>query len=193
MIQQPSTYTAFAGSEIVAAGDLASVLAVVKTWFDRDSGANLLIFEDETGRQVDFDLRGDLETVIERALPTPGKPGPGRPRLGVVSREVSLMPRHWEWLDEQPNGVSAALRRLVDDARKNETQKQRAKRAASAAGRVMTAVAGNLPNYEEASRALYAGDRWRFEELIASWPEGVRTFLSTRAAEAFAPTPSGVL
>jgi hypothetical protein len=47
-----------------------------------------LIFHDQTGKQVDFDLRGSIREVLERVAPKPVRTGPGRPRLGVTSREV---------------------------------------------------------------------------------------------------------
>src|SRR5689334_17127904 len=161
-MEQETTYTAFAAQTCIATGPLATVIPKVKESFDRSVGTLILIFEDQTGRQVDFDLRGAPADVLERALPKPSRPGPGRPKLGVVSREVSLLPRHWTWLEQQPNGASAALRRLVDEARKHEPEKQRKRRAQAAAGRALSALAGDLPDYEEASRALYAGDRDRF-------------------------------
>lgn len=181
------SYTAFAGDRIVASGPLASMLPLVKEWFDRDGGVLLLIFEDQTGRQVDFNLTGTPEDVLARALPPPSRPkaGPGRPRLGVVSREVSLLPRHWEWLEEQPNGASAALRRLVDEGRKREPEKQLARRAAEATGRFLTAMAGNLPGYEEVSRALYGGNREQFEEMIRDWPADIRAHAWRMARDAF--------
>ncbi|MFY0534142.1 DUF2239 family protein [Nannocystis pusilla] len=45
----------------------------------------------------------------------PARTGPGRPKLGVVSREVSLLPRHWEWLERQPSG---SRRRCADSSRR---------------------------------------------------------------------------
>ena len=138
----------------------------------------ILIFEDQTGRQVDFDLRGTLEEVLARVAPT-RRAGPGRPRLGVVSREVSLLPRHWDWLEQQPNGISAALRRLVDEARKRDPDEERARLAREAASRFMTAIAGDLPGYEEASRALFAKDHERFSQRIAAWPEDIRLHLES--------------
>lgn len=167
------TYAAFAGDRLIAAGDLLSMLLQAKAELDRGGTKDILVFDDQTGRQVDFDFRGSAEEVVERALP-PRQTGPGRPRLGVVSREVSLLPRHWEWLEEQPNGISAALRRLVDEARKREPAASRARRAREATDRFMAAMAGNQPGYEEASRALYAGDEARFCELVRDWPSDVR-------------------
>lgn len=179
-----STYSAFAGDRLVAAGTLEEMLLRAKAFLDRNDGASVLTFEDGTGRQVDFDFRGTPAAVVARAM-TPPRPGPGRPRLGVVSREVSLLPQHWEWLEAQPNGISAALRRLVDAARRRAPHEEKARRARDAAGRFMTAMAGDRPGYEEASRALYAGDADRFGELVRRWPKDIREHLHRIAAGAF--------
>jgi uncharacterized protein len=174
------TYTAFAGERHIVTGPLEEMLR--RTWrrLHAGEGDTVLIFEDETGRQVDFDFRGSADEVVARAqgarTETPAATR-GRPRLGVVSREVTLLPRHWEWLEEQPNGISAALRRLVDEARKREPEKERAQRARDAASRFMTAMAGDRPGYEEASRALFAGDRARLAQLVRPWPRDVRAHL----------------
>ena len=170
------TYTAFANQSRIASGGLREVLLETKALLESGSGEPILIFEDQTGRQVDFDFRGSPDEVLERAAPA-RRVGPGRPRLGVVSREVSLLPRHWDWLEQQPNGISAALRRLVDEARKRAPGEERARLAREAAVRFMTAMAGNLPGYEEASRALFAKDEERFRQRIAAWPEDVRLHL----------------
>jgi hypothetical protein len=172
-----STYAAFLGPKLLAWGDLGAVLRAAKEQFDRDDGAALLVFDDRTGKPRDYDLRGnDAEAIVARALPAhasaPG--GRGRPKLGVVSREVTLLPRHWEWLEEQPNGISAALRRLVDEARKREPGEARARRARDAAHAFMTAMAGDRPGFEEALRALYAKDRERFTQKISRWPGDIR-------------------
>ena len=170
-------YTAFLDHARLASGQLADILPPLKKHFDRNPGAALLVFEDETGAQIDFDLRGSLAEVIARAQPRPARPAPGRPRLGVVSREVSLLPRHWDWLEQQPTGISAALRRLVDDARKRDPEEARKRRSRAAASRFMTAMAGDRPGFEEASRALFAGDQARLVELTAGWPADVRSHI----------------
>jgi uncharacterized protein len=180
-----STYTAFLGTSLLASGTLPEVLAALKPQFDRDQGSLFLIFEDQTGRQVDFDLRGTLAEVLARYNRPPVKVGPGRPRLGVVAREVSLLPRHWEWLEKQPSGASAAIRRLVDEARKREPSEQQARSAIEAAGRFLSAMAGNLPGFEEASRALYARDRKRFEDFTQEWPVDIRSHVQHLFQEAF--------
>lgn len=177
------TYSAFSGQRKLASGPLAEVLRAMKYMDDETAQAMVLVFDDCNGRQVDFDLRGTLDEVLARALPVAPRSGPGRPRLGVVSREISLLPRHWEWLEEQPNGASAALRRLVDQARASDEGSQRTRRAREAAGRFMTAIAGDLPGYEEACRALYAGDRARLESEMAAWPEDLRAHVLLLAWE----------
>jgi hypothetical protein len=172
------TYASFAGNRLMASGaDLAAMLVRTKAYIDGNGSHPVLIFEERTGQQVDFDFRGTAAEVLERAQAVKTRTGPGRPKLGVISREVTLLPRHWEWLEEQPNGISAALRRLVDEARKREPGKQRARRVREAASKIMWAIAGNLPGFEEASRAYFAKDQARFEELIAGWPDDIRQYL----------------
>jgi hypothetical protein len=173
-VDKDKTYTAFVGTNLLASGILDEVLAVVKSRFDHDASTLFLTFVDQTGRQVDFDLRGTLADVRARYRLAPARVGPGRPKLGVVAREVSLLPRHWEWLEQQPNGASGAIRRLVDDARKRNPGEQQARSAIEATDRFLSAMAGNLPGYEEASRALYARDKRRFHELIREWPRDIR-------------------
>ena len=169
-----SNYTAFLGWTRVASGPLEDALRQVKEIKD-PGDQTLLIFEDSTGKQVDFDLRGSIDEVLARVAPKSVRTGPGRPRLGVVSREISLLPRHWEWLEAQPQGASAAIRRLVDDARKQGSGKTRAN--VDAIGRVMTAIGGNLPGFEEAYRALYARDGERLVAQIAEWPADLRDYI----------------
>jgi uncharacterized protein len=175
-MSEAQTYTAFADQNMIASGPVDQVLSTLKQRFDRGESTTILVFEDWSGRQVDFNLQGSLDEVLARVLPPPPHTGPGRPRLGVVSREISLLPRHWQWLEEQPNGASAALRRLVDQARSQDQGSNRVRLAIEASGRFMSAMAGNLPGYEEATRALYAHDRPRLDSLIAAWPQDVRQY-----------------
>jgi hypothetical protein len=182
------TYTAFSGNRRVATGTLKSMLAATRAYLDQDPAAAVVIFDDHTGKQIDFDLRGTITEVLARLsahplfasdeLPPPPRSGPGRPRLGVVGREVSLLPRHWTWLEEQPHGISAALRRLVDEARKRDSGRLGARLTRDAAAAFMTAMAGNLPGFEEASRALFADDHARLEALIRDWPTDIREHVS---------------
>lgn len=155
-------------------GAVEALLTKSKAWLERGEDGRLLIFDDETGRQVDFDFSGSLDDVLGRALPAETPAKPGRPRLGVTGREVSLLPRHWEWLEAQPHGISATLRRLVDEARKHEPGKQKARAARDAANRFMTAMAGDLAGYEEACRALYAGDAQGVKQHTRTWPSDIR-------------------
>ena len=173
-MSEERSYIAFVDARCLASGPLSELLARTKAWVDREEHGRLLIFDDETGRQVDFDFTGTLVEVLDRAAPAAPSGKPGRPRLGVTGREVSLLPRHWEWLEAQPSGISAALRRLVDEARKHEPGKQRARALREAASRFLTAMAGDLPGYEEACRALFAGEEQRFHRLVRAWPADIR-------------------
>lgn len=193
-MEPDATYVAFAGARRIAAGTLRDVLPVLKQRFDEDRSELVLAFEVESGRQVDFDLRGSLDQVLEREDP-PVRRGPGRPKLGVASREVSLLPRHWEWLEQQPSGISGSLRRLVEQAMKDQPGKEQARRIRAALSPFLMAMAGDRPNYEEASRALFAGDTAGFEALVQRWPKDIREHAMDRAREAArveggAPTPS---
>jgi len=190
------SFTAFVGTERLVRGGLEEVLRRTKRKLDADPELRVLIFEDASGKQVDFDFRGSVEQVVARARPeAPERAGPGRPKLGVVSREVSLLPRHWEWLERHPQGISAAIRRLVDDARKRAPDEDRAREARAAASRFMWVMAGDLPKFEEASRALFASHKLRFTELTRFWPKDVREHLDELLREGGAfpaePTPKG--
>ena len=165
--------TAFAGHRRIASGAPRDVVGAVKAAVE--AGDSVLVFDDADARPVEFDLRGDLEAVLARlAPPAEAKRGPGRPKLGVTAREVTLLPRHWDWLAAQPGGASVALRKLVEGALREAEGPDRVRQGREAAYRFMTAVAGDLPGYEEATRKLFAGDAAGFEAAVAGWPEGVR-------------------
>jgi len=167
---------AFIGAERIARDRLDRALPVIHA--AAAAGAAPLVFDLADGRVIDLDLRGDLTEAWARlgpALAPPGeKRGPGRPKLGVAAREVTLMPRHWDWLAAQPGGASIALRKLVEGAMKAGEGPDRARRAKETAWRFMTAMAGDLPGYEEATRMLFAGDWTAFDAAVEGWPEGVR-------------------
>jgi hypothetical protein len=166
------SFTAFLGQRRLASGPAADVALAVKR---AEPQPGIIVFDDGTGRPVDFDLRGTESEIIARLTPPEAPPrGRGRPKLGVVAREVTLLPRHWEWLSTQPGGASVALRKRVDDARRAGGDRDRERQAPDAAYHFMSAMAGNLPHFEEASRALFADDRRRFAALIADWPGDVR-------------------
>ncbi|MFD1624945.1 DUF2239 family protein [Azospirillum griseum] len=178
---------AFAGSRRIAMGPLATLARAVKAHSDGGDTAPILVFEAATSARVELDLRGSLDEVLAR-LPQPApveaarKNGPGRPKLGVVSREVTLLPRHWDWLATQPGGASVTLRKLVEEAKRASQDKDRARRALDAVHRFMTVMAGDLPNYEEATRALFAQDADRFTALIQPWPDDIRAHTAALAA-----------
>ena len=172
------TYAAFADNRLIASGARDAVLRATKRHVDK-KGANVLMFEEASGRQVDFDLRGSIDDVLQRTR-AEVKPGPGRPKLGVVSREISLLPRHWDWLESQPNGASAAIRRLVDEARHNETGTERGRHVRNAIGKILWSIAGDLPNFEEAIRALDAREDSRLDQLMSAWPKDVRAYVLRR-------------
>ena len=186
-MEQERSYTAFAGDRLIVSGSLEKMLLATKKHMDSGESEQVLIFDDESGAQIEFDFRGTIDQVLARLADHPlfaaadaagrQRTGPGRPKLGVVSREVSLLPRHWEWLEQQPNGISAALRRLVDEARKREPGRERARRARDAAGRFMSVMAGDRVGFEEASRALFATDLPRLKGLIRDWPPDIRKHL----------------
>ena len=187
--------TAFAGSHRIASGELRHVALKAKQVFDNQPAQAILVFEDATGMVIELPLElsaGDLVRTLNAESGEPDEApapvrGPGRPRLGVVAREVTLLPRHWQWLGAQPGGASVALRRLVEEARRAAAAGERGRAAQEAAYRFMHALAGNLPDYEDATRALFASDFARFEEAIATWPEDVREHASLLAADVFAP------
>ena len=161
-----SSYTAFAGVEQIAKGSLEDVTQAAKAAYDAGR-ARLLIFDDFTGRQVDLDLRASEVPSRPRAR--------GRPRLGVTAREVTLLPRHWEWLSEQPGGASAALRRLVDQAQNSTPALAEKNRAAIY--RIMLALAGDLPRYEQANRALFSNDLATAEAIATTWPSDISGYI----------------
>lgn len=168
-----ATYSAFVGHNLIAHGELEDVARAVKTAWDADQSP-LLIFNDDDGRQVELDLRGQIGDVLARIAPRPQPPQRGRPKLGVTAREVTLLPTQWEWLASQPGGASAALRRLVDQARRSGASRRR--EAQETVHRVLFALAGDLPDFEEVNRAFYAEDWDRMAQLMGAWPMGVRSY-----------------
>ena len=166
-------YTAFQGFRRVSGGTADELVGFLRS---QPQGA-VLVFDDVTGTQIDLDLRQAVGEKPQETAEAPAEPrGRGRPRLGVIAKEVTLLPRHWDWLSLQPGGASVALRKLVDEARRASGDRDRVRAAQEAAYRFMSAIAGNLPDFEEATRALFAYDRRRFTQLIAAWPDDVRDY-----------------
>lgn len=183
-MDSPESFTVFVGGRRVATG---SIEVVAQAAASLGAGGDLpLVFDDATGRPVDLDLRFGPDAAARefrgRAFAAPeAPPAPpksrGRPRLGVVAREVTLLPRHWDWLATQPGGASAALRRLVEQARRDNSHADFAREGREAAYRAMAALGGDLPGFEEASRALFAGDRNRLLLLLEPWPPDIRAYV----------------
>lgn len=196
------THCAFADVRRIAHGSLSEVALQVSAAL-LTGETDILIFDNHTGEQVDLDLRGDPDDIVARLAlshPPPAAPepevavpvlprGPGRPKLGVVAREITLLPRHWAWLAEQPGGASVTLRKLVDAARHANATRERIRRAQDAACHFMTTMAGNRPGFEDALRALYAGDANAFTTLTDAWPIDVRDHARLLAAPAFGGNP----
>jgi hypothetical protein len=169
-----SNCTAFDGHRLLAGGARLDVALALTRALEAGAAGPLLAFDDVTGAVIDFDLSGaDADIATRLAEPEPAPRGRGRPKLGVVAREVTLLPRHWEWLAAQPGGASVALRRLVDEARRTDGGATQARQAVGAAYRFLHAIAGDFPGFEEASRALFAGDREGFAQRIAEWPPDI--------------------
>ena len=212
---QNTPCTAFEGSHCIASGALKDVALRAKTAVDRGASlvnpSPVLVFDDATSEVIELDWRGTPEAFAARfdqlaqskaavpapdqvsvsdsgstALPGAHSPrGPGRPKLGVVAREVTLLPRHWEWLGSQPGGASVALRKLVEVARRSSEVKDRVRQASAVGYKFMSTMAGHEPGFEEASRALFAGDQAGFEALITEWPVDVQAHLKKILADAF--------
>ncbi|WHQ43467.1 DUF2239 family protein [Alcaligenes faecalis] len=196
----PNTYTSFMGHRRIASGPmLVNVLAVKKVLESRVNDP-VLIFDDVTGRFVDVNTEGTDEELAQRYAPVDvseaeveqieeeAPRGRGRPKLGVVPREVTLLPRHWDWLATQPGGASVALRKLVEEARRASAAKDQRRQAQERTYNFMTAIGGDLPGFEEAMRALFADELERFKSLLAAWPDDVREHAIKLAqnADAFA-------
>lgn len=189
--------TAFLDVRLVASGSLQHIISTVKNSLDDSDITQLLIFDDSTGKQIDVDFRGTTDDVLKRLVERFGDlPGTdvnhhqpkrrvGRPKLGVVSGEVTLLPRHWEWLKSQPGGASVTLRKLVDEARRAGEKQSKVRESQEATYRFMTTMAGNFHQYEEALRALYAGDSQRFYNFISDWEPDVRDYIKRLAGNSF--------
>jgi uncharacterized protein len=180
------TCTAFAGHRHLASGDLSDVALAVKRAEEQGAAGPLFIFDDATGGVIDVDLRGSDEALVARLSPSAEVPATesrkrGRPTLGVIGREVTLLPRHWEWLNSQPGGASVTLRRLVDAARRGSADKDQKRDSQGRAYRFMAAMAGDFAGFEEAVRALFADDRARFDALVAPWPKDVSSYATLLA------------
>jgi len=197
---QKTKCVAFQGVHLIAAGELAAVALKAKSAQERSANLeSVLIFDDSTSEVIEVDFRGTAKAMLGKiplpnesaqssrsnpAIPEPPR-GPGRPHLGVVAREVTLIPRHWDWLNNQAGGASVALRKLVEKARHENQREDQVRRLREAAYKFMSAMAGDHAGFEEATRALFAGDSKRFEKFIQSWPADIRNRTRKLAADTF--------
>jgi hypothetical protein len=181
-----TSWIAFSKNKCIASGPPREVATDVKHFLDSYAAENALVFDAKTSQPIEIDLRGSLSAVLKRlpaaqvqeSAPATAPASPertaGRPRLGVVAREVTLLPRHWEWLANQPGGASVALRKLVEQGLRSSKEADRLRQAKEAAYLFMNVMAGNKPCFEEAARALFAGDLGRLQQFAAKWPRDVR-------------------
>ncbi len=182
---------AFSGKDLIAEGNLLEVALATKQALDKSSAKTILLFDDES-RLVEIDFRGTTDALLERIKQAQNaksdsakidaeadlitdKAKPGRPKLGVVAREVTLLPRHWEWLNAQPGGASVTIRKLVEAARKGNSDAAEIKKRQEIAYRFMSAMAGDEVGFEQATRALFANDAESFEIALETWPTDVKS------------------
>jgi hypothetical protein len=188
------SYTSFNHHKRIATGSLMVNALAVKHALASDVPSLLLTFCDQTGQVVDIDIRGSDAEMLARLPPDgyqlqgtgsalidseeSGAPrGRGRPKLGVVARDVTLLPRHWDWLAAQRGGASVTLRKLVDEARRASVDRDRQRQTNERAYHFMSTMAGDMAGFEEASRALFANDAAKFHQLTEAWPTDVRDYL----------------
>jgi len=183
------TCTAFSEHKRIAVGDLFEVVRKSLEYLKKHKDADIQFFDNSNSELVEVDLRGRPEAVLSRLEPkedsSEKKVGPGRPKLGVVSREIGLLPSQWEWLSIQPGGASVTLRKLVEEAKKKNRVKDEIRRSQNATYKFMTTKAGDFPNYEEALRSLFANDRKTFDRLVQDWPKDIREHINFLASECF--------
>jgi uncharacterized protein len=191
MDEPEPSWTAFEGTRRIASGALADVVTAAKAAIDGGSPEPVMVLDDRDAQRVEIDFHNDIDFILAR-LPQPvpeidpdAPRGRGRPKMGVVAREVTLLPRHWDWLNRQPGGASVALRKLVEEARRTHRTQDRIRQSQEAAYRFMSIMAGDRPGFEEAARALFAGSHVRFDAMTGGWPVDIRDHVQKLAAGAF--------
>lgn len=195
---EQTSWIAFSKNKCIASGTPREVATEVKRFIDSRAKDTVTILDARTSETVEVDFRGSVSAVLKRIPSAPIQshevyvepPAPertvGRPRLGVTAREVTLLPRHWEWLGSQPGGASTVLRKLVEQALRSSKESDRLRQAQEAAYRFMYVMAGDSPGFEEATRALFAGDIERLQQFVAPWPRDVRKQALLLASNAIA-------
>lgn len=190
----PTSFTSFNGCKRIAFGNLETNALAVKRAIESGSSCSILTFNDDTGCALVLDTRGtDAETLVRLNQESPSQEvmesesvevdqssflqrGRGRKKLGVIAREITLLTRHRDWLLAQPGGVSVALRKLVEAAKKDTATSQVKRRSQERAYQFMSAMASYVTSLEESRRALFAGDFTKFLQLTAEWPSDVQDY-----------------
>ena len=178
-----NTYTAFVGNTRLITDSLLNVALAIKN--QQHISNPILIFEDQTGKQIDVNIIGSESDIQQRYAEPETVKKVGRPKLGVISREITLQQKHWNWLDMQNSSASAVIRKLIDQELNNSQSESNIMMAKQATDRFMSAMLGNMPNYEEATRALYQGNKEGFLELIQDYPNDLRAYLVLRTSDVF--------
>jgi hypothetical protein len=176
---QEAHYTIFEGFNAVGRGTHSEVRQAVRALKAERETATFLVFNDETGESLDQDFERVETAHLLQARVTEAAPRKvGRPRLGVVAREITLLPRHWEWLEAQQGGASVALRKLVEIARKQQEPEDRIRHAISVTFKFLNVMGGRMPGFEDVNRALFQRDWARFDALVAAYPRDVAGYLA---------------
>lgn len=180
-----NTYTAFVGNTRLITDSLLNVALAIKN--QQHDSAPILIFEDQTGKQIDVNITGSESDIQQRYAELETVKKVGRPKLGVISREITLQQKHWDWLDLQNSSASAVIRKLIDQELNNAQSESNIMMTKQTTDRFMSAMLGNMPNYEEATRALYQGNKEGFLELIQDYPNDLKEYLNLRTVNIFKP------
>ena len=178
-----NTYTAFIGNDRLITDSLLNVALTIKT--QQNTSTPVLIFNDQTGQAIDVHIIGSTADIQQRYAEPEAIKKVGRPKLGVISREITLLQKHWDWLDQQSSSASAVIRKLIDQELNNPLSKSNIMLAKQATDRFMSAMLGNMPNYEEATRALYQGNKDQFLQLIEHYPIDLKTYVLTLSQHVF--------
>ena len=181
--ESKENYICFSGHLCIAQGTLTTVAEAAWQFTQTNPSKTTLTFSRKNGEVIDLNLSGALRDVSERYAPVPTIAKRGRPKLGVTAREITLLPQHWDWLSQQPGGASVALRRLVEAARKDSSGEQVTRERITATYKFMAAIAGDLPRFEEASRALFKRQKSQFAKHISKWPSDIRDELNHHTEE----------
>lgn len=163
--------TVFENDEVLLRGSETEVRQAVRRARAVRPLGKLIAFFDDNGEdfEVEYVPPGTADAIPEPLVEENLVRKAGRPRLGVVAREVTLLPRHWEWLETQPSGPSAALRRLVESARRDSAPADRTRRSVEATYRFLYTMVGNTAFFPELCRALFRRDWERFDAQLGSW------------------------